>query len=35
LGEKVYYQPAAQGAELKIAEKLERIRALRNVHTVR
>lgn len=29
LGEKVYYRPVAQGAELKIGEKLARIRALR------
>jgi putative ATPase len=35
LGEKVYYQPVAQGAELKIAEKLERIRALRKTHAPR
>lgn len=35
LGEKVYYQPVAQGAELKIAEKLERIRALRKARTNR
>jgi putative ATPase len=35
LGEKVYYQPVAQGAELKIAEKLERIRALRKAHVPR
>jgi putative ATPase len=35
LGEKVYYEPVAQGAELKIAEKLERIRALRKAHVPR
>ena len=35
LGEKVYYQPVAQGAEPKIAEKLERIRALRKAHVPR
>lgn len=29
LGEKVYYRPVEQGAEIKIREKLERIRALR------
>lgn len=29
LGEKVYYQPVEQGAEIKIKEKLSRIRALR------
>ena len=29
LGEKVYYRPVEQGAEIKIKEKLERIRALR------
>ena len=29
LGEKVYYRPVEQGAEIKISEKLERIRALR------
>jgi putative ATPase len=29
LGEKVYYQPVEQGAEIKIKEKLARIRALR------
>lgn len=35
LGEKVYYEPVAQGTELKIAEKLERIRALRKAHVPR
>ena len=35
LGEKIYYQPVAQGAELKIAEKLERIRALRKANAPR
>jgi putative ATPase len=29
LGEKIYYQPGASGAEIKIREKLEQIRALR------
>jgi putative ATPase len=29
LGEKIYYQPGANGAEIKIREKLEQIRALR------
>ncbi len=33
LGEQVYYQPVAQGAELKIAEKLARIRDLRKKHS--
>lgn len=32
LGEKVYYRPVEQGAELKIREKLERIRDLRRQH---
>lgn len=32
LGEKVYYRPVAQGTELKIREKLEHIRALRQQH---
>jgi putative ATPase len=33
MGEHVYYQPVAQGAELKIAEKLARIRELRKKHS--
>ena len=32
LGDPTYYQPVSQGAELKIAEKLARIRALRKSH---
>ena len=32
LGEKVYYRPVAQGTELRIREKLEHIRALRQQH---
>ena len=35
LGEPVYYEPVAQGAEMKIAEKLARIRALRKTHSSR
>jgi putative ATPase len=32
LGEKVYYRPVQQGSEIKIAEKLVRIRQLRSQH---
>ena len=32
LGDPTYYEPVSQGAELKIAEKLARIRALRKSH---
>lgn len=32
LGEKVYYRPVQQGSEIKIAEKLARIRQLRSQH---
>jgi putative ATPase len=32
LGEKVFYRPVQQGSEIKIAEKLERIRQLRRQH---
>jgi putative ATPase len=32
LGEKVFYRPVQQGSEIKIAEKLERIRHLRRQH---